>query len=358
MEYSIYIIRCKINNKHYVGQTKKYPIERIIQHVREAMRARGYAFHSAIRRHGEINFELIETKHCPAEEADYWEDFYTTYYNSVQPNGYNILKFGQVSDLKDGWWKGKNRDESTKKKISETKIGTGVGENNPFFGKTHSFSSKNKMSESQKEAWNKKTEEELEVYSEKKSKISREMWENMTEEQKTEVGRKISKSLTGRKLSPEHCKKISENKTGKIQSREIVEKRAASLRGKTHSEETKQKYTQAQRNRVSNETKERIHKCLELLSLRKSVKEVAQIMGYHESTVYAIKNGRTGTSVIGNKKEIKRKATGAKRNSFEAAERKEKIIKLLEKGLSGAEIARQVGCSRNYVSRINKLFVR
>ena len=48
----------------------------------------------------------------------------------------------------EAYWFNKNRDEETKKKISETRIKNKValGKNNPFFGKTHSDEAKSKIS--------------------------------------------------------------------------------------------------------------------------------------------------------------------------------------------------------------------
>lgn len=53
----------------------------------------------------------------------------------------------------EAYWFNKNRDEETKKKISETRIKNkiGLGENNSFFGKTHSDEAKLKMSNTHKD---------------------------------------------------------------------------------------------------------------------------------------------------------------------------------------------------------------
>lgn len=53
----------------------------------------------------------------------------------------------------EAYWFNKNRDEETKQKISETRIKNKVasGENNPFFGKTHSDEAKLKMSNARKD---------------------------------------------------------------------------------------------------------------------------------------------------------------------------------------------------------------
>lgn len=52
----------------------------------------------------------------------------------------------------EAYWFNKNRTEETKRKISETRIKNKValGQNNPFFGKTHSEENKQKIREAQK----------------------------------------------------------------------------------------------------------------------------------------------------------------------------------------------------------------
>lgn len=53
----------------------------------------------------------------------------------------------------ESYWFNKNRDEETKRKISESRINNKVAskENNPFYGKTHSEENKKKMSEAHKD---------------------------------------------------------------------------------------------------------------------------------------------------------------------------------------------------------------
>lgn len=97
MEYSLYIIKNKINGKCYVGQTKYYPLDRIYQHLR-TYKWKKSPFYSALKAYGLDNFELVEIKHTAEKEADRIERDLIKDYNSLHPNGYNILPFGDLSN--------------------------------------------------------------------------------------------------------------------------------------------------------------------------------------------------------------------------------------------------------------------
>lgn len=90
MTKSIYIIKNKINNKVYVGQAIN-PHRRFIQHLCNGNRLLdNYPIHLAINKYGKENFyyEILEQN---IENYDEREHYWITYYNSVSPNGYNIL---------------------------------------------------------------------------------------------------------------------------------------------------------------------------------------------------------------------------------------------------------------------------
>ena len=90
MTKSIYIIKNKINNKVYVGQAIN-PHRRFIQHLCNGNRLLdNYPIHLAINKYGKENFyyEILEQN---IENYDEREYYWITYYNSISPNGYNIL---------------------------------------------------------------------------------------------------------------------------------------------------------------------------------------------------------------------------------------------------------------------------
>jgi group I intron endonuclease len=129
---SIYLLRNKINNKVYIGQTWQLPKYRF------GTNGRGYVecthLHNAIQKYGWDNFEhTILGTALSQEEADKKEDDFINFYNSRDTKlGYNI---------KSGGSRGKLSDE-TKRKLSILNS----GENNHFFGKTHTEEVKTKIS--------------------------------------------------------------------------------------------------------------------------------------------------------------------------------------------------------------------
>lgn len=230
MQYSLYVVRNKINGKCYVGETKKYPLERLYGHITEAMKNRGYAFHSAIRRHGLQNFELIHTEHCEKSNVLSKEAELIKQYNSLQPYGYNILEFGQLSDMLEGWWKGKKRDPETVEKIAKVLREKYKGKGNPFYGKSHSIEVKAKI-----------------------ANLARERWETMPEADKREYCKKLSAAQTGRVVTEETKRKIGNANRGKKHTPEAIEKNRQRHLGKTHSEETKRKMSKAHMGRKKSE---------------------------------------------------------------------------------------------------------
>jgi len=178
-------------------------------------------------------------------------------------------------------------------------------------------------------------------------------WEVATEKEKRDLGRKISEANKGRKISEETKKKISEVQKGRKQSPEAIENRRKSLTGRIVSKEGKEKMTIQNRQSVSEESKDNIKQILYLLDQGLKGTEIAIIVGCTPEYVYKIKLGQRGSSVTGTINNTKtREQTGAKRNSPEAKERLQKIIELSKQNLNGAEIARQVGCSKTYVCKI------
>lgn len=94
----IYLIQNNINNKVYIGQSVHIEI-RIKEHFWKANCIKDVSFnsalHSAIRKYGEENFSWKVLEECEILELDEKECYYIEKYNSLSPNGYNILKGGQ-----------------------------------------------------------------------------------------------------------------------------------------------------------------------------------------------------------------------------------------------------------------------
>ncbi|MFJ5713265.1 GIY-YIG nuclease family protein [Neobacillus sp. NPDC093127] len=131
MNGCIYIIRNKINNKVYIGQTIQNPSERFKQHKKLAKSGSDQYLHRAMRRYGINNFfieileDLVEDKQLNQKEEQYISQF-----NSYG-SGYNMNPGGQK-------WKRKPIDINIEllknmyynKNMSAREIATVLGTNN------------------------------------------------------------------------------------------------------------------------------------------------------------------------------------------------------------------------------------
>ena len=153
---SIYILKNKINNKCYVGQTIQKINSRISQHVCWANNGGKQLISYAIKKYGIKNFE-IETIACSDEqenlnrlECDIIQKF-----NSMVPFGYNLKdgghygKYSEESKLKmSKAHKGVNLSKEHRKNIGKSLKGKCAGKNHWAYGKKLSDETKKKMSES------------------------------------------------------------------------------------------------------------------------------------------------------------------------------------------------------------------
>ena len=86
-----------LNNKSYVGKTEKTFDERKSNHLNDAKRDKGFAFHAAIRKYGEENFvwEVVEDNIIDEVTLNQKEEHYIALYESFGPKGYNMTKGGE-----------------------------------------------------------------------------------------------------------------------------------------------------------------------------------------------------------------------------------------------------------------------
>lgn len=99
MVTGIYKITNTLNGKIYIGQSIDIP-KRIYEHKYKAFckedRSYKSAIHNAFRKYGLDNFKFEILEETKIEELDEKEIYYIEKYNSLYPNGYNILKGGQL----------------------------------------------------------------------------------------------------------------------------------------------------------------------------------------------------------------------------------------------------------------------
>lgn len=131
----IYKLINSVNGKIYIGQTW--------QSLKDRWDS-GYGYvssphlYNAILKYGANKFyyEELDTA-LTQEDADKLEKFYIELHDSRNRKiGYNIKEGGSTGKL----------SEETKKKLSDSKRGTQVGKDNPFYGHKHSEASKQQMS--------------------------------------------------------------------------------------------------------------------------------------------------------------------------------------------------------------------
>lgn len=154
--YTVYKIACLVNNKIYIGYTKKTAQQRFNEHMKSSEKeGHKYKFHRAIKKYGPINFifeELYQTK-C-RKDAGKIEDNFIIEYNSIF-DGYNTARGGQGGCIV--LFKENPEYDAIRKKISDNhKSNSTVYRENAkknhklkligMYDKTHSDETKEKMS--------------------------------------------------------------------------------------------------------------------------------------------------------------------------------------------------------------------
>ena len=104
----IYVIRNKINDKVYVGQTKN-PSDRWKDHLQSCNDLTDNSvIHKAMNKYGHQNF-YMEILEGPIENYNEREKFWISFFNSISPNGYNILPGGQEPPVRKGFANNKSK---------------------------------------------------------------------------------------------------------------------------------------------------------------------------------------------------------------------------------------------------------
>jgi group I intron endonuclease len=127
----IYKITNTLNNKVYIGETIRTPIERWRQH--KNFQSKYYTcpiLKQAFIKYGLENFKFEVIQECSDEEKYELEKKYIEEYNCIAPLGYNFKQGGLG-----GGFIGKKHSDETKQKISES--GKKFNKENPDFYERH-----------------------------------------------------------------------------------------------------------------------------------------------------------------------------------------------------------------------------
>ena len=241
----IYLIRNKINNKCYIGQTinkrgfkgryyfKGKGIERVYNyHKNYKLYGRDYYnahLLNSIEKYGFDAFEVDEEFDIAysKEELDKLEDMYIKIYDCID-NGYNQKEGGANGKFSEEAKQkmrekaiGRKHTEESIKRMSESQS----GENNGFYGKHHTEEAKQKMSESKKEMY--------------KGEGHPFYGKNLEEEHKQKISETLKNKYHEGYLNPNKGKHLSEEQKAKL--RKANSGKNSGWYGKHHTEEQKRK---------------------------------------------------------------------------------------------------------------------
>lgn len=159
MKGYIYKITNLKNNMIYVGQTIN-PEKRWQKHLSVAKSDYKYKsyFYNAINKYGKENFKFEIIEECDANLLDERESFWIDKLNTITPNGYNLTPGGVYLFGENNPFFGKSHSKETKIKISKKLTGRkasikeievrkiiNTGQRNPFYGRKHSIETINKI---------------------------------------------------------------------------------------------------------------------------------------------------------------------------------------------------------------------
>ena len=194
----IYMVRNKINNKVYFGQTRRsfnarykynFPQYTHNKHIR-----------NSIEKYGWENFEVIEEfdRAETQEELNKLENLYIKMWQTYKPkHGYNKTLGGETCVFTD----------ETVEKLRNIRKGKFLGEENPFYGRSHTEETKRILSEKMKGRF---VGEKSPCYGKKMSEEFKERLRqaNLGRKASEETKKKMSEMRKG--LSNSNCRKVAQ----------------------------------------------------------------------------------------------------------------------------------------------------
>ena len=220
------------SGKIYIGQTIR-PIEKRLKEHESGQSKECRAIYNAIQYHGWENIEK-DWYECPDSDLNKHEELMMEVLGTLSPNGYNLREGGGS--------RGKASEE-TKQMIREALL----GDNNHFYGKTHTEEAKQKQREAKRGENNPnygKTPSNETKQKQRKAKLGEnnpmfrrtgEKSPNYGKTPSNETKQKIGDGNRGKTVSEETRQKLKKTTSGENNP----------MFGKTHTEEAKQKIKEA-----------------------------------------------------------------------------------------------------------------
>lgn len=117
----IYKITNNVNQKVYIGQTKKTIEERFSAHIQKAKVYTNRYLYDAMNHYGYENFNVEQIEECEDALLDEREIYWISFYHSNEKDfGYNMTSGGGGGDT----WTNNPHKEETSKKIREANLGS------------------------------------------------------------------------------------------------------------------------------------------------------------------------------------------------------------------------------------------
>lgn len=162
----IYKITNKVNNKVYIGKTKKSIESRFRAHMRGAKKKVNRHLYDAMNHYGYDNFEISLVEQCESlDDLNEKEKFWIKELNTFSPNGYNMTIGGDGGDTLLHWTEEEKRALWDRQSKSRT-------------GQKRTSEQKMNMSLSAKERENKKSKVDKEVISKKISNTLKQKYQS------------------------------------------------------------------------------------------------------------------------------------------------------------------------------------
>lgn len=220
---SVYIARCRVNGKIYVGKTLKEFKHRKHRHLKGAASS-NFIFHKAIIKHGQDQFDwAVVYQSTDNDKLFSIERFLIKHFKTKAPHGYNLTDGGEGVP-------GCSPSTETRNKLSQALLG-------------------HVLSEETKAKISKAHQGKKRIFSEQHKINLRASLKGLTKS--AEHRRKLGESSLGRKVSDQTRKKMSKAMKGRVFTEQHLENLRKTVRSVEHREKLSRVITESWKVRKS-----------------------------------------------------------------------------------------------------------